>query len=80
MKMPDVIGKMSMVGQGLGVAEGMISQQAAVMGYSNSFLVMTFVSLSAFPLLALIRSPKSAAASAASRASKDEESMHAVMD
>ena len=79
MRMPDVAGRISTMGQGLGVLEGMITQQAAVMAYSNSFLVMTFVSLSAFPLLALIRSAKSAAASAASRSAKDEE-MHAVMD
>ena len=45
------------------------------MAYSNDFLFMTFVSLCAFPLLALIRSPKSVAA-AASR----EAAAHAVMD
>jgi MFS transporter, DHA2 family, multidrug resistance protein len=55
--------------------EGMITQQAAIMAYSNSFLFMTFVSLCAFPLLALIRSPKSVA-TAASR----EAAAHAVMD
>ena len=32
------------------------------MAYSNDFLLMTLVSLSAFPLLALIRSPKGARA------------------
>ena len=32
------------------------------MAYSNDFLLMTFVSLCAFPLLALIRSPKLVAA------------------
>jgi DHA2 family multidrug resistance protein len=44
------------------------------MAYSNDFLLMTLVSLAAFPLLALIRSPK--AAPAQSR----EAAAHAVMD
>ena len=79
MKMPDVIGKVSLVGRGLGALEGIVTQQAAVMAYSNDFLVMTFVSLSAFPLLFLIRSAKSANAAAAARNAKDEQ-MHAVMD
>ena len=59
----------------MAMLEGMITQQAAIMAYSNSFLFMTFVSLCAFPLLALIRSPKSVA-TAASR----EAAAHAVMD
>ena len=42
----------------LAMLEGVITQQAAVMAYSNDFLFMTFISLCAFPLLALIRSPK----------------------
>ena len=45
----------------MAMLEGMITQQAAIMAYSNSFLFMTFVALCAFPLLALIRSTKSAA-------------------
>ena len=53
--------------QALGALDGMVTQQAAVMAYSNDFLIMTFVSLAAFPLLALIRSPKVAAAAAAAR-------------
>ena len=54
--------------------EGIVTQQAAAMAYSNDFLLMTLVSLAAFPLLALIRSPR--AASAATR----EAAAHAVMD
>jgi DHA2 family multidrug resistance protein len=54
--------------------EALVTQQAAIMAYSNDFLLMTLVSLCAFPLLALIRSPKSAAASAKAQAA------HAVMD
>ncbi|HEY1941897.1 MAG TPA: DHA2 family efflux MFS transporter permease subunit [Roseiarcus sp.] len=42
--------------------DGLVTQQAAVMAYSNDFLLMTLVSLCAFPLLALIRSPKVVAA------------------
>ena len=37
------------------------------MAYSNDFLFMTFISLCAFPLLALIRSPKAVAAAASRR-------------
>ena len=59
----------------LAMLEGLITQQAAAMAYSNDFLFMTFISLCAFPLLALIRSPKAVAA-AASR----EAAAHAVMD
>jgi MFS transporter, DHA2 family, multidrug resistance protein len=59
----------------LAMLEGIVTQQAAAMAYSNDFLFMTFISLAAFPLLALIRGPKAAAA-AASR----EAAAHAVMD
>ena len=82
LQMPDVVGRISTVGRGLGAIEGIVTQQAAIMAYSNDFLIMTFVSLSAFPLLALLRSPRSAIAAAANRAAKDkaEEAAHAVMD
>jgi DHA2 family multidrug resistance protein len=59
----------------LAMLEGVITQQAAAMAYSNDFLFMTVISLCAFPLLALIRSPKAVEA-AASR----EAAAHAVMD
>ena len=59
----------------MAMLEGIITQQAATMAYSNDFLFMTLISLCAFPLLALIRSPKSVA-TAASR----EAAAHAVMD
>jgi MFS transporter, DHA2 family, multidrug resistance protein len=42
--------------------DGLVTQQAAIIAYSNDFLLMMFVSLAAFPLLALIRSAKSAPA------------------
>ena len=59
----------------LGDARRHVTQQPAAMAPSNDFRVMTIVSLCAYPLLALIRSPKSVAA-AASR----EAAAHAVMD
>jgi DHA2 family multidrug resistance protein len=82
MRMPDVIGVVSTVGRGLGALEAIVSREAAIMAYSNDFLIMTFVSLSAFPLLFLIRSAKSAGAAAAARGAKDDaEASHAaVMD
>src|SRR5271155_265033 len=59
----------------IGPHSGPITSQQAAMAYSNDFLFMTFISLCAFPLLALIRSPKAVEA-AASR----EAAAHAVMD
>ncbi len=53
--------------------EALVTQQAAAMAYSNDFLLMTLVSLAAFPLLALIRSPKAAPVAR-------EAAAHAVMD
>jgi DHA2 family multidrug resistance protein len=58
--------------------DGMVTQQAAVMSYSNDFLAMTFVSLAAFPLLMLIRGAKPAPAGARSPAKAEEHA--AVMD
>jgi DHA2 family multidrug resistance protein len=59
----------------MAMLEGIITQQAAMMAYSNDFLFMTFIALCAFPLLALIRSAKSAAP-----VSREEAAAHAVMD
>ncbi len=75
MKMPNVVGTMSMAGQGLASIEGLVTQQAAVIAYSNAFYAMTFVSLAAFPLLALIRATKRPAGPP-----KAEDAAHAVMD
>jgi DHA2 family multidrug resistance protein len=80
MRMPDAAGMLSTTARGLGAFEAMITQQAAIMAYSNDFLIMTFVSLSAFPLLALIRSAKSATAAAAAAARGAKEEHAAVMD
>ncbi len=62
MKLPDAA---QIAGRSIGVLaqiDGLVTQQAAIIAYSNDFLLMTLVSLSAFPLLALIRSAKSAPA------------------
>ena len=40
----------------------MVTQQAAVMCYSNDFLLMTIISLVAFPFVMMMRQPKTAAA------------------
>ncbi|HTR12473.1 MAG TPA: DHA2 family efflux MFS transporter permease subunit [Roseiarcus sp.] len=58
----------------LEMLEQLVTQQAAAMAYSNDFLLMALVSLFAFPLLALIRSAKSAAPPSR------EAAAHAVMD
>ena len=60
----------------LEMLEALVTQQAASMAYSNDFLLMTLVSLCAFPLLALIRSPKAAPVAASRR----EAAAHAVID
>jgi MFS transporter, DHA2 family, multidrug resistance protein len=62
MRLPDALG---LAGRSLGnlaALDGLVTQQAAIMAYSNDFLLMTLVSLCAFPLLALIRSAKTAPA------------------
>ena len=77
--MPGAGGFMSTTTErGLGAIDGLITQQAAVLAYSNDFLIMTFVSLAAFPLLALIRSSRPAIVSKAP--AKDQDAHAAVMD
>ncbi len=46
----------------LAVLDGIATQQAAVMSYSNDFLLMTIVSLVAFPVVMMMRTPKTASA------------------
>lgn len=55
----------------LAAVDGVVTQQAAMIAYANDFLLMTLVSLSAFPLLMLIRSSKKPAAA---------DPAHAVME
>jgi DHA2 family multidrug resistance protein len=61
----------------LAMLEGIVTQQAAAMAYSNDFLFMTLISLCAFPLLALIRSPKAQGVAAPTGA---QQAAHAAMD
>jgi DHA2 family multidrug resistance protein len=59
LQMPDVAGVLSTATDaGRAMLDGIVTQQAAVMAYSNDFLLMTFISLCAFPLLFLIRGSK----------------------
>ena len=62
MRLPDAAALAGRTLGNLAALDGMVTQQAAIMAYSNDFLLMTFVSLGAFPLLALIRSAKAAPA------------------
>ncbi len=72
LRMPDA-GALAGKGQStLAMLDQLVTQQAAMMAYSNDFFLMTLVSLAAFPLLALIRSPKANM--------PKEASAHAVMD
>jgi DHA2 family multidrug resistance protein len=62
MRLPDA---MALAGRGLAnlaTLDGLVTQQAAIKAYSNDFLLMTLISLIAFPLLALFRSTKAAPA------------------
>lgn len=79
LKMPGALGGLTIGStRGLGFIDGLITQQAAVLAYSNDFLIMTFVSLAAYPLLALIRSSKPTIAGKASK--NDQEGHAAVID
>ncbi len=61
--LPGAAGGLSIATEsGRAALDGLVTQQAAILAYSNDFLIMTFVSLSAFPLLLLIRSAKIAPA------------------
>ena len=63
MKLPDALPLAGHSLPTLAQLDGLVTQQAAIIAYSNDFLLMTFVSIAAFPLLALIRSAKVAPAS-----------------
>jgi DHA2 family multidrug resistance protein len=52
----------------LALLDGVVTQQAAVIAYSNDFLLMTIISLVAFPLVLMMRAPKAAPAAPAARA------------
>ncbi len=76
LNMPGLAGALTLASAGGRAAlDGIVTREAAIMAYSNDFLLMTFVSLAAFPLLLLIRAPKAAPAAA-----KRDETPHAAMD
>jgi MFS transporter, DHA2 family, multidrug resistance protein len=78
LQIPSLAGPLTlMTGPGRAALDGIVTQQAAIMAYSNDFLLMTFVSLAAFPLLLLIRTPKRAPAAPGA---KKAEVPHAAMD
>jgi len=57
--LPGLVGPLTIAtNEGRAALDGLVTQQAAIMAYSNDFLLMTFVSLAAFPLLLLIRKAK----------------------
>ena len=58
MHMPDAASLMHGGASALASLDLLVTQQAAMLAYSNDFLLMMFVSLCAFPLLALIRKPR----------------------
>ncbi|MGD1036944.1 MAG: DHA2 family efflux MFS transporter permease subunit [Roseiarcus sp.] len=62
MRLPDAMALAGRTLRDLSIFDGVVTQQAATMAYSNDFLLMTLISLFAFPLLALLRSPKAAPA------------------
>jgi MFS transporter, DHA2 family, multidrug resistance protein len=77
LRMPDAAGVLSTATEaGRATLDAIVTQQAAVMAYSNDFLIMTFVSLCAFPLLFLIRGSKPSARGPAPKS----EAHAAVMD
>jgi DHA2 family multidrug resistance protein len=55
------------------ILEALVTREATIMAYSNDYQLMTWISLAAFPLLLLIRSPKKRSGAAA-------EAPHAVAD
>jgi MFS transporter, DHA2 family, multidrug resistance protein len=76
LRMPNAGALSSATEAGRAVLDGIVTQQAAVMAYSNDFLIMTLISLCAFPLLFLIRGAKAPARGPAPRS----EQHAAVMD
>ena len=65
MRLPDAAALGEHSQRGLAILDGLVTQQAAVISYSNDFLLMTFISLVAFPVVLMMRHPKAAAAAPA---------------
>jgi DHA2 family multidrug resistance protein len=62
MRLPDAAALADHSQRGLAILDGIVTQQAAVMSYSNDFYVMTIISLVAFPFVMMMRHTKPAAA------------------
>ena len=63
--LPDVAGKFTMASErGLAMLDGVVTQQAATIAYTNDFLIMAYVSLSALPLMLMFHAMPAPAAGA----------------
>ncbi len=60
LRMPDAAALAGHSQRNLAILDGIVTQQAAVMSYSNDFLLMTIISLVAFPIVLMMRHPKAA--------------------
>ena len=58
MRLPDALALGTRTVRDLGLFDALVTQQAAVMAYSNDFYLMTILSLACFPLAILMRSPR----------------------
>jgi DHA2 family multidrug resistance protein len=61
MRLPDAAALADHSQRGLAILDGIATQQAAVMSYSNDFYVMTIISLVAFPFVLMMSHTKPAA-------------------
>jgi DHA2 family multidrug resistance protein len=62
MRLPDAAALAGHSQRTLAILDGIVTQQAAVMSFSNDFLLMTIISLVAFPIVLMMRHPKVAPA------------------
>jgi DHA2 family multidrug resistance protein len=60
MRLPDAAALADYSQRGLAVLNGMVTQQAEVISYSNDFLMMTIISLVTFPFVLMMNKPKPA--------------------
>ena len=60
LRLPDATALAGHSQQTLALLDRMVTQQAAVIAYSNDFLLMTLISLVTFPVVMLMRHPKAA--------------------
>jgi len=72
MRLPDAAALADHSQRGLAILDGIVTQQAAVMSYSNDFYVMTIISLIAFPFVLMMRHTKPVAAPPSAEPAEDE--------